>query len=1261
MISANQISAWAATAEAQRDLPRLVRRLAYLNGTTTSLAIPSGESTSQPGWDGEVHSTDGDAWVPAGHSCWEVSCETPPTAKANRDYEKRTRGHTPEYRSERTFIFVTPRKWPQKAKWIAQRRKETSWKDVRAYDADDIEQWLEQASAVALAFGEELGLTGPGVESLALYLNKWLTQTSPPLAATTLLTGRSEQADRLSERLTKAASAPTPSPISFKADSVDEATAFVAAAIMEDPKLADKAVVVTQADGWRFLEKNQELQIAVAAAPEIAESPPSRAGLVVIIPYASGDMASHFKGVAGRLDDDEQHLERPDHSEFEEALQQLGIEENDARRLSGLCGRSWSVFRRQHAVNPAIRKPAWLEHPASAALSALCLLGAWSGGKAADKELVEKVSGLSYDALEAQLAELERLDDAPILHIGDVWKAKSALELLALFGDRITDDAMVRFFRECEALLSAPDPQLELPVEERYAAAVHGKVRPVSGLLLNAVCDTLIKLAVRGPDIPVLAAKHIQFKVDRLIRNLFMGADEIRWLSLSDHLPALAEASPTEFLAAIESSLDSPNAPIRRLLSESRSSGFGGGGCWHAGLLWALETLAWAPQRLTRVSVILARLSETKIEGNWGNSPMNSLMDLYRSWFPQTAATIEQRIQALDALIARAPDASYKLLDRLAGAGHDMASPTSRPKWRDDDAGVGRGVSRHERHQMVMAALERQIAMADGNAERVAALLDKITNFDAELSERVLSLLPGVVGADDSDKELMRSELRGKLHWHRNYDDRDPAELDAFLLPLEQAYEQLTPSDLIERHKWLFSDGWPQLPVRTKEEDLQGKSDHVTNAKLEAAREIFEACGWDGLTRLAMEAGSGWRVGHSVVGLGLPLEELADWIVTQTADLLPEDQTTSMAGGILGGLQGADRETALDLVLAKAEARSIAWKIRLLVLNMEGRPVWNRAASLGEEAERLYWQSCYANFWIDDEAELSFAMRKLLAVSRPVSALNACHRGFAKLGPQLVAEILEAINAGNAADVNRIDAYSIQEAVKYLEGSGQLDPGRLARIEFSLFPAFQYEAEGQAVALYRALTTEPSVFMELLSLAYRAEGEPERNPNEAEKSAMRVAWRVLDNCKRQPGASDDGSVDPIAFASFVADVRKMAKEAGRIDPCDIVLGHIFAHSPEGEDGVWPFVPARDALEQIGTEAILDCFRTGCFNKRGVTTRGVFDGGGQERDLAAHYRRHATALQITHPRVAETLERLARSYDYDGMDEDIEVQLRRERF
>jgi hypothetical protein len=76
-IIATQIAKWAGTKEAQGSLPPLVRRLVHAAGTPNQVAFPAGDSTSLPGWDGELASEYNSLWVPKGKSFWEFSCETP--------------------------------------------------------------------------------------------------------------------------------------------------------------------------------------------------------------------------------------------------------------------------------------------------------------------------------------------------------------------------------------------------------------------------------------------------------------------------------------------------------------------------------------------------------------------------------------------------------------------------------------------------------------------------------------------------------------------------------------------------------------------------------------------------------------------------------------------------------------------------------------------------------------------------------------------------------------------------------------------------------------------------------------------------------------------------------------------------------------------------------------------------------------------------------------------------------------------------------
>ncbi|WP_407048920.1 hypothetical protein [Methyloraptor flagellatus] len=1263
-ITAKQIADWADGKDAQAALPRYVRRLIHDVGSVTQVAMPAGDLTSQPGWDGALVSAAGNAWVPEGRSFWELSCEAQITHKANTDYDKRTRETPQNIRRASVYVAVTGRVWPGRAKWVAEKLGAGEWADVRAYDAGTIEEWLENTPAVKLEFGDEIGLTGHGVEDLGRHWRGWASQTEPQITPEALFVGREAERDRLLDATRKILDAGGSGLIRIRADSVEEAAAFAAASLASQPDSAAGALVVNEAAGWRFVDQNSSLKIAIAARPDAAGKPTVRPGTVVIVPYASGDMEGMSRGGAEGELAAMIALERPDVREFETALSSIGLDESDAKRLASATGRSWSVYRRRRSTNPAIRRPLWLDAPQAAALSTVCLLGSWVAGKPGDRAIVAELAGRPYEQVEADLRHLAQTDDAPILVIGEVWKAKSPLELLDLFGARITRNELDRFFQLALRVLSSPDPELELPDDQRYAAQIYGKVRAESGLLIRAICDTLIKLAVRGPSIAALAAGDIEGRVERLVTDLLSDATGERWLALSSQLPDLAEAAPMAFIRGIERSLAEANAPVLRLLTETGASSLIGR-CWHAGLLWALERIAWAPERFTRVALLLARLSRTEIKGNWSNSPRSTLAGLFRSWLPQTAANLEQRIAALDALIGVAPDVASDLLLKLVDTRLDVASASNRPEWRDDDAGVGRGVSGEERDAMLVAVADRVVSSATGHPDRLVKLIEKIDVFDQARIAAVLALFDDFAKREtnDDDREKLRAALRQRIHKQFNYGQLKGVALARRLARLESLYEQLTPRDPVSRSAWLFADPWPQIPVRVREIDHLKRNEWIDRARLDALREIHEAEGWDGIDRLVTICSGRGNVGATLTKLALREEEIADWIVRSGAAF---DEQSLQIGEVRGALCMCPTDQALRLVkqvLATADREGwTAKKVAHFLTLAEARTeLLALVEQLGTEVEDAYWRCCHPRLWRSDTAEWhDHVVRRLLNAGRPKTAFLVCQYELEKVGPSLIAEMLEGLVSGVEADGVLPDLYSIGVALDRIEESGRIERDRLVRLEFALIRPLGLDAQRHARTFFEAIMSDPKLFTELICLVYRSTGaEPDEPSSEEAEAAAAIAWSALHSCQRSPGTMPDGRIDPESCVRFVDDARALCGEAGRLRSCDSSLGQILAHIPPDEQGSWPPRFLCDLLDRPELEEMRDGFSIGIMNKRGVVRRSLDEGGTQERELASRYREFARPLAGTHVRVFDLLEKLASHYEKDGLREDLDRRLRRE--
>jgi hypothetical protein len=142
-----------------------------------------------------------------------------------------------------------------------------------------------------------------------------------------------------------------------------------------------------------------------------------------------------------------------------------------------------------------------------------------------------------------------------------------------------------------------------------------------------------------------------------------------------------------------------------------------------------------------------------------------------------------------------------------------------------------------------------------------------------------------------------------------------------------------------------------------------------------------------------------------------------------------------------------------------------------------------------------------------------------------------------------------------------------------------------------------------------------------------------------------------------PGADEAGVIDGLALETWVKDARKLLKESGRGEIGDSKIGEILSASKREPDQPWPPEPVREVIEMVRSRALESGFEVGVYNRRGVTVRMPHDGGGQERALAASYRRDAEALRFDWPRTAACLDRIATTYEVDATREDLSAEQR----
>ncbi len=179
-VSSRDLVVWADSIDARDALPKLVRMLVHSTSATGSaIRFPAYEDGQRSGYDGIVDSPAAGHNVPKGKSVWELSTERRPSAKADKDYDKRLQnslGYDPQ---QTTLVMVNLRRWTDKEKWAAQKNEAKDWAEVRAYDAIDLEQWLELVPHVTIWLANRLNLSVTGAQSLETFWSEYSRSASP--------------------------------------------------------------------------------------------------------------------------------------------------------------------------------------------------------------------------------------------------------------------------------------------------------------------------------------------------------------------------------------------------------------------------------------------------------------------------------------------------------------------------------------------------------------------------------------------------------------------------------------------------------------------------------------------------------------------------------------------------------------------------------------------------------------------------------------------------------------------------------------------------------------------------------------------------------------------------------------------------------------------------------------------------------------------------------------------------------------------------
>ncbi|MEV7548581.1 toll/interleukin-1 receptor domain-containing protein [Amycolatopsis sp. NPDC089917] len=1054
-----------------------------------------------------------------------------------------------------------------------------------------IERLIEAAPELGIGVLE-------GIEDLAAWNRARTSLTNPELPADLFMLGR----EKIVERLHSWLSGP-PGLLSLRGQTTDEVATFVAA-VLNSQNPQHRAVLVTSQAGWEQASKIPPSFPAVIAGDGISISQNQQDRHVVI----AHDGIIHRQEIL--------NLPRIPRDLARSIFLSLGLPLRQADEYAGLLRRSHRALTRR--LSPNARRPSWSVAPDSTIAVPLSLVSRWSTTNEADHEMVAKVAGNDYSVVD-RFAEPNALSGDPFIHrSGSRWQLADPYDAWAQLMSQVTATDIRRFSEAAGEVLGENDPVLMLPDSEVPTAGINGIGRQWSDELRQGFAHGLARLGDAGTA-PVAgrpAENHASDVVYQLMKAANSDRTGLRWRSLNDVLPLLAEAAPRIFLDAVRTGLRGQE-PLLRLMFEDGDGRSLYRHSAHTGLLWALETVAWSPEHSATATLLVAQLAAIDPGGRVSNRPSHTLTSLlsHRALSP---IPVEKRPALINQVRKQNGEVGWQLLDDLTDH-RKFTIPLEQPRVRHDWASTepaSSGAIEVYLNTVFSAILSDLTSFPN----RWISYLSKISIFPQTYREKLLSTLESTdfTSLDPNStlelwnqaKNIANYEQMGDSEY-RHLSAQEVDRLSSFL-------EGIEPSHDPARHAWLFT--WhPRIP----DVDLSDYTAHqavVESLRQKVVSAELNQHGVEGLARLAASSESGQTVG---------------WTLAQVAGDSVRDEVLARLG----------QPFADGWIRCRASADGHAWATEA-ISTVPHDPALRSAFILAlpvsltleqldhEEADvaTKFWELTPAFPFPDERTEEYLVeILKRERYEATIDALSmAAHNNSTDWKPS--PEIIFAAFTGllkSETQVTAHTAYAVEALVNYLHATG-CPRQEVASWEIA-FSSLLHNRQPRALLSW--IADDPIAFVELHKFRYL--------PTEKINPRAMGFYMTGQRLRCIPGQNGD-QVDGPRLLEWLHQVRELLRGIDMLRSGDLAIGALISAGPLGDDGAWPAEAVRDVLDLDDADDIRDGFGIGLFNNAGFSTRGVYDGGQRERSSAEKYKTWADRVENDWPYTAEVLRDFAAS-------------------
>lgn len=871
-------------------------------------------------------------------------------------------------------------------------------------------------------------------------------------------------------------------------------------------------------------------------------------------------------------------------------------------------------------------------------LSVACLLGSWDESCDGDLAIIKRLVR-DYDKWNAHLRKLSQEPHTPLVINNGIWQFTDRLSSWSAFGGTIFDTDLETFKTIAIEVLSEVDPAFELEPDARFASSIYGKKMKHSARLRSGIVeslallgnhDTALKQCSRGKSssVPLL-----------VVRSLFGEMNWMLWASLDRHIPLLAEAAPEEFLSRVEALLIQPNNIFRRLFDEEGDAITGS--YYMCGVLWALEGLAWTEKLLARVTGILGELASFDPGGQYGNRPIDSLKDIFLPWKKHSRASVEKKQVALNSLKNDFPTVAWNLLIKLLPNQSQMTTGTHKPKWFNTlPSNYDDTVTYKEYYDTIDVYAMMAVQLVCDDLSKMTELIGKLHNLPEESFEKIITYLGSckLLILSDEERFPIWSHLEDFTLKHRVYQDTNWSLDEASLKKVEDVASKIKPCSPLIRHQRIFNKQNHELYYdrRNRTEELE----KIRVMRNEALREVIDIVGLSGVVDFVNNIKESRTVGTVLAQLevdGSDLLLIPCYLGQENFKIKSFVNSYVAERFFLKGWSWVD------------SLETLSWSTKQKAELLSGLPfnteTWQRVGSWLEGEGSEYWTTTYVECY-QKGCDLEFAAAKLLEVGRCLEAVECLYMEVnhkKTVDINLALKILETFIESPNQFRNNMDSYHINEVIRFLQDTPDIDEDRLMKVEFSFLPILDDAHQAEPKILNNWLSTKAEFFCETIQILYKSKNEEGKSVNE---NLVFLGWKLLHQWKKPPGVNEEGFFVVEEFLRWFNEVKDICQASGHLEVALDEVGTVLFYLPEETDGLWLPKEAAKLLNQRNMEKMRRGYCREIYNSRGAHR--VVPDGSPERKLAEKWRQRADQIENEgFHRFAADLRSVASCYDQDA--------------